>query len=292
MATPPFKPKPPTTLIGTIPATVPVADQKSLAAKVTEIHEAVQLNASQVQPNQPPGKPFDFSKVHLGIMIPCYGGQMTSATSSSLMGFMNLAARVGLTWSLEHMVNESLVQRARNGLCAKLMSNPAITHMLFIDADIGFDPESIIKLIVYDKDIISGAYPKKALPIAYNVNLERQTKVQGPLYTAYTVATGFLMFKRQVYQALLDAYPDERYVDDVGLGHQYEPWLANIFAVYVDQDKNSQAYKHLLSEDWAFCIRAKKLGYDLWVDSTIKLDHHGAYCFRGNTDLLQIKPKP
>ena len=74
------------------------------------------------------------------------------------------------------MVNESLVTRARNNLMAKMMTNPSATHFMFIDADIRFQPESILQMMACDKDVIGGLYPKKALPVNYVINLKRETR--------------------------------------------------------------------------------------------------------------------
>lgn len=254
---------------------------------VTEIIAAITKSAqSNAAPQQ--GTPFDFTKCHLHIGIPCYGGLLYTHCMTSLIKFFMLAQQVGLAWSLETMTNESLVNRARNGLMAKMMHNKDATHFMFIDSDIQFEAESILRMMIEDVSIISGLYPKKSLPVAYNVNLEKQTKVRGSIYTVFTAATGFLMFKRKVYEDLIAAYPQEKYVDDIGLGKQYEPWLYNIFGVYVEQDPTSLAYQHLLSEDWAFCLRAKKLGYDIWAHSGVSLNHIGTYCFEGNVDKLKL----
>lgn len=223
---------------------------------------------------------FDFSKCHLHIGLPCYGGQLFEATMTSLLQFVLIAQKYGLNWSLDTMANESLVQRARNNLMAKMMTNQHATHFMFIDSDIRFDPTSILQMIAADKDIIAGLYPKKGYPISLNLNVNQETKLQGPLFTVDTAATGFLMFKRKVYEDLIAAHPDSKYVDDVGLGKQYEPNMYAIFDCVID-DKG-----HYLSEDWTFCRRAKAIGYEIWADSRVILNHIGMHEFRGNADMM------
>ena len=70
------------------------------------------------------------------------------------------------------MVNESLITRGRNNLMAKMMTNTAATHFMFIDADIRFEPDAMLKMMACDKDVIAGLYPKKALPVNYVINLK------------------------------------------------------------------------------------------------------------------------
>jgi hypothetical protein len=187
-----------------------------------------------------------------------------------------MASQVGLNWSLDTMVNESLVTRARNNLMAKMMTNAAATHFMFIDADIRFQPESIFQMIACDKDVIGGLYPKKALPVNYVINLQPQTRIQGDIFTVDTMGTGFLLFKRHVYEKLIAAHPETKYVDDVGLGKQFEPMMYAIFDVAIDHKG------HYLSEDWQFCRRWSALGGEIWAHGKVLLNHIGHYEFQGD----------
>lgn len=241
--------------------------------------------AKQQQPQQQ-GVPFDFTKRHLHIGIPCYGGMVSEPTMTSLLRFILMAQQVGLNWSLDTMVNESLVTRARNNLMAKMMTNQAATHFMFIDADIRFQPESILQMMACDKDVIGGLYPKKALPVNYVINLKNETKVQGDIFTVDTMGTGFLMFKRHVYEQLCTAHPETKYVDDVGLGKQYEPNMYSIFDCKIDEKG------HYLSEDWLFCRRWAALGGEIWAHGKVLLNHVGHYEFVGDLSKMPQFAQP
>jgi hypothetical protein len=254
------------------------ANAKTHTDVVQQIRE-IQAQQAKDAP-QVAGTPYDFSKSHLHLGLPCYGGLVLESTMTSFIKFILLASKVGLSWSLDTMVNESLITRGRNNLMAKMMNNKAATHFMFIDADIRFEAEAIFQMMAADKDIIAGMYPKKAYPIAYNINLNQETKIQGPLFTVDTAATGFLMFKRNVYEKLIEAHPNTKYVDDVGLGKQFEPNMYAIFDCYIDEKG------HYLSEDWAFCRRAKALGYDIWADGRVLLNHTGTHEFQGDLSKL------
>jgi hypothetical protein len=207
---------------------------------------------------------------------------VSEPTMTSFLRFTLLAQQAGLNWSLDTMVNESLVTRARNNLMAKMMTNTQATHFMFIDADIRFQPDSILSMLAYDKDVIGGLYPKKTLPVNYVINLKPQTKIQGDIFTVDTMGTGFLLFKRDVYKRLIDAHPDCKYVDDVGLGKQYEPMMYSIFDCKIDERG------HYLSEDWLFCRRWQDLGGEIWAHSKVLLNHVGHYEYAGDLDKLKI----
>jgi hypothetical protein len=242
--------------------------------------------AQQAQQQQQQGVPFDFTKCHLHIGMPCYGGNVSEPTMTSLLRFILMAQQVGLNWSLDTMVNESLVTRARNNLMAKMMTNASATHFMFIDADIRFQPESILQMMACDKDVIGGLYPKKALPVNYVINLKRETKVQGDIFTVDTMGTGFLLFKKHVYVKLCAAHPECKYVDDVGLGKQFEPTMYSIFDVAIDEKG------HYLSEDWLFCRRWSALGGEIWAHGKVLLNHIGHYEFVGDLSKMPDFTKP
>jgi hypothetical protein len=248
--------------------------------------KAAAAQQAQQKQQQPQGTPFDFTKCHLHIGMPCYGGNVSEPTMTSLLRFILMAQQVGLNWSLDTMVNESLVTRARNNLMAKMMTNQSATHFMFIDADIRFQPESILQMMACDKDVIGGLYPKKALPVNYVINLKRETKVQGDIFTVDTMGTGFLLFKKEVYVQLCAAHPETKYVDDVGLGKQYEPTMYSIFDCEIDEKG------HYLSEDWLFCRRWSALGGEIWAHGKVLLNHIGHYEFVGDLSKMPDFTKP
>ena len=232
------------------------------------------------QGGQPQGVPFDFTKVHVHFGIPCYGGMITEPCMTSFLRFILMASKSGLQWSLDTMVNESLVTRARNSLMAKMMTNQAATHFMFIDADIRFQPEAIFMMLATDKDVIGGLYPKKALHISYVINVKPGTQIINDIFPVDTMGTGFMMFKRHVYEKLCAAHPETKYVDDVGLGKQYEPTMYAIFDCEVDEKG------HYLSEDWTFCRRWAKLGGEIYAHAKVLLNHSGHYEFAGDLSVL------
>ena len=120
--------------------------------------------------------------MHIHFLIPCYGGQISEVTFTSFVRFIARAPQLGLEWSLDTLVNESLIPRGRNALVARAMHNPRATHLMFLDADIGFDPEYILMLLQEDVEVIGGGYPKKSLPIDYWIFLTILTYVQDCLH--------------------------------------------------------------------------------------------------------------
>jgi len=229
-----------------------------------------------------PPEALDFlRKQHIHFCLPMYGGLCNEATFIAMIKFGIIAGKMGLNYSIDTMVNESLVTRARNNLMAKMMTNTAATHFMFIDADIRFQPEAIFMMLATDKDVIGGLYPKKALPISYVINVKPGTMIQNDIFPVDTMGTGFMMFKRHVYEKLCAAHPETKYVDDVGLGKQFEPTMYAIFDCVIDERG------HYLSEDWTFCYLWRMAGGKVFADTGIKLDHTGYHKYEGNVEELK-----
>jgi hypothetical protein len=102
-------------------------------------------------------------KPHVFIATPMYGGMCTGFYTQSMLQVPTIARNAGIDVSFSFMFNESLIQRARNALVHAFSKRPECTHLMFIDADIKFNPADIVSLVMADKDIICGIYPKKEI---------------------------------------------------------------------------------------------------------------------------------
>jgi hypothetical protein len=220
-------------------------------------------------------------KTHIHFAIPCYGGQVNEGTFASMIRFTMLAMKHNIPFSLDTMVNESLIPRGRNNLVAKFLANPAATHLMWVDADIRFDPESILRLVLHNVGVACGLYPMKGIPIKYVLNIVPDARRNGSLFEVSTSGTGFMLIKREIIENLCKAMPELKYKDSLNLGPQYEPHMYALFDTMIDENG------HYLSEDWTFCKRVREvLKTPIWVDTEIKLDHMGFYNFAGDVDQI------
>jgi hypothetical protein len=220
-------------------------------------------------------------KTHIHFAIPCYGGQVTENTFASMIRFTMLAMKHNIPFSLDTMVNESLIPRGRNNLVAKFLANPAATHLMWVDADIRFEPESILRLALHNVGVACGLYPMKGIPIKYVLNIVPGARRNGSLFEVSTAGTGFMLIKREIIENLCKAMPETKYKDSLNLGAQYEPHMYALFDTMIDDNG------HYLSEDWTFCKRVREvLKTPIWIDTEIKLDHMGAYNFAGDVNQI------
>src|ERR1700761_4079178 len=103
------------------------------------------------------------AKPHILVATPCFGGQVTSLYTLSLLALQRACAEIGVGLSFRLIAGDSLITRARNLAVQQFLASPEATHLLFIDADIGFSPEQALALLAADKEICGAVYPLKRL---------------------------------------------------------------------------------------------------------------------------------
>ena len=243
---------------------------EKLQEAVEEINEQPpqELAPGQVQVN------VDFirtTKVH--IAMPCYGGMLTESTFMSFIKWANTARQLNIDWTLETMVNESLISRARNTLTAKFLHMPDATHLMFIDADIGWEPWHLLVLLNRDVDVIGGLYPMKTMPIKWVVNGFDGAE-EGPdgFQEVSKAGTGFLLMKKHVFGKLESHPAVKQYKNDIGLDPVYDQYLKTYFDTAVRQNR-------YYSEDWTFCENWRDMGGKIYMDKRVLLRHSGSYVF-------------
>jgi hypothetical protein len=211
------------------------------------------------------------TRVH--ICMPCYGGMLTESTFMSYIKWSNTARQLGIDWTMETMTNESLISRARNTLTSKFLHNKESTHLMFIDADIGWEPWHLLVMLNRDVDVIGGLYPMKSLPVKWCVNGFDGAE-EGPdgLQEVSKTGTGFMLIKRHVFEKL-DQHPATKpFINDIGLPAELNPYMKTYFDTAVRENR-------YYSEDWTFCENFRDLGGKIWVDKRVLLKHTGTYVF-------------
>jgi hypothetical protein len=250
------------------------------------------------------------SKPNVLIATPCFGGLMTHVYVHSLLKLMTAAGKLDFTVGLLTAAHDSLITRSRNALVKSFLDSPAATHLMFVDADIGFEPEAIHRLLSFDGDVVAGMYPLKVVdwskmsraahpgmsaealrlsgmhfvgvPCTGTEREERRGFVTGKY-----AGTGFMMIRRGAIERMIASHPETRY----GAMHTYPAPLHagapfhNLFDCMIDPETGDY-----LSEDFTFCRRFRALGGKVWLDTESRLRHVGSMEFRGDTAVETTAP--
>jgi hypothetical protein len=230
--------------------------------------------------------------MHLVIGTPCYGGQMCTEYTQSLLALKEACMQYGIKMTCIFLGNESLIQRGRNTVAHHFLQMEDATHLMFIDADQRFRANDIALMIKADKGIIGGPVPMKglnwdrvrqgavlnhpnlaALSGIFNLNkLDGHDMVSPDVpFQVEHIGTGFMLIRRDVFEQL--AKHTQTYTNG-GASIAPEDEVHDFFRVQVEDGK-------LLSEDYHFCHEYRKQGGTVWAAPWCELGHFGAYCFSG-----------
>jgi len=241
-------------------------------------------------------------RFNLVVATPCFGGQVSSIYASSIFALQRAVHQMSnLSLKVHLRDGDALITRARANLVTLFLDDPAATHLLFIDADIGFAPEQAFRLIESGADVVAGCYPikrvnwdkaKRAMAanrpnlqsssLDYVLELDNSDEVR--VVNGFTrvryAGTGFLMIRRHVLERMC-AHPDYASLK-FSREHSLDALAGspNRFALFECMiDPATGTY---LSEDFAFCKRWTDIGGEIWADLESRLDHVGPSVFHGD----------
>lgn len=207
-------------------------------------------------------------KVLIG--TPCYDGKVDVWYADSLMHTIQLAYEKGVFIHPIYVSYDSLIQRARNSLFRFAVLGQ-YDDLFFIDSDTQWEPEWVFKLLERPEPIIGAALIKKSDDEAYTVKLldkDLKWSSDGKLIEADGIGTGFLKIGKFAFQRLWE-----------------------MSDLYIDKEKNEEHRMvcdvkvengDLVSEDYILCNKWKSLGYKVWLDPSITLNHIGIKKFKGD----------
>ncbi len=255
----------------------------------------------------------------LFVATPMYAGQCTGLYTRSLFGLTALATRFGIPVHLSTSFNEALIPRARNYLVDEFLRSDA-THMIFIDADIGFNPFDVLSMLAQQSsnpvddpyDIIAGPYPKKVISwekikmaidkgaignnpneltkymgdFVFNVKPGTDKVYLGKPVEVLEAGTGFMMIRRNTFDAFREKFPEYSYKPDDPRTEHFDGSREIHMYFQAEIDPKSRRY---LSEDYWFCQKCQEIDMKIFLCPWMKTCHVGSYVFGGSLlDLIQL----
>lgn len=240
------------------------------------------------------------------IGTPIYDSQVLARYHGSILGLLSRFRSLHPDIAFENcLIDGTLVARARNGIASLFLANESLTHLLFVDADMGFHPDLIRKMLAFNAPIVGVVYPRRQQDPARIVTVAREVSdpaLCGPIAQSYVgeedllrddtgalvvdrgfirmkrLGTGIMLIQRSALERMKQAYPDlvvqaERMYRTMGLE-------GDVFQAFESFPGPDGVY---YSEDYAFCQRwVDGCNGELWavVDETIF--HVGRQEFAGN----------
>lgn len=239
-----------------------------------------------------PPKPF------LYLATPCHGGLVNIFYLRSVLALQAACEARGIGLHVELLPSDGQIARARSRLAARFLADRRASHLFFVDADIGFEPENVFRLLGARKELIGGVCPLKgfdwdkvrvaakagvvdlmAAAVGYVVRFiptpDSSVEVEDGIAKVAYVGTGFQLIARAALQRVAAAHPElTADLSDI------EPGMAAAVMVF-DTMIEPETRQHL-SEDYAFCRRWRDLGGEIWADMQGRLTHVGQASYAGS----------
>lgn len=234
-------------------------------------------------------------KVALVVATPMYGGQCHAAYNVSVNRLRALIDGQGGRVGAIQVLNESLVNRARNSIVHQFLQLDA-THLLFCDADQSFEAEDVMAMLQQDKPIIAAPVPMKGLNWSaigraarmgvadedlhlYGgiFNLEHRHDDNGAWPIAWPrkikrIGCAFMLIQRHVFENLANVLPTYEHDLLDGMGGQQ---VTEFFPTRVEEGR-------LMSEDYGFLNRWRELAGEVWLAPWVDITHFGNFAFTGS----------
>ena len=263
-------------------------------------------------------------KYQVQLATPMYGGISHDIYQNSVLELVNTLSKANIPLHRCVITNDSLITRARNLCVAMFLANKDATHLLFVDADIQFRADYVIKMLWdtmhKDIDIVCGAYSKKGINwrsiheavknghddyktlthqnqnFAINPKHESTKLNAQGLIEVQEGATGFMLITRKAIEKLVSKYQHLKFENDIqGLDGSYTDYLYALFNTGVEGQgelKHIKKTKRFLSEDYYFSRLCQKQKIKIWMDPRIMLGHMGSYIFSGDITNIFTAEKP
>ena len=229
------------------------------------------------------------------LSTPCYGGLCLEKYMIGIIKLQLHLIKHGIQLYIDTTENESLVHRARNVAVGRFMQKTDADYFMFIDADVDFDPDSVLRLVNSGHDIAVACYPKKCVmwdqaasavkggddrnmamlssSLVLNFGASRRP-VENGFIEVLDGPTGFMLIKRDVFTKLEEKFP-QLWCKNDHQNRDFDDYHA-CFDCMIDPET-----KRYLSEDYAFCRRYQQMGGKIYADVHATMGHVGNLPFTG-----------
>lgn len=192
--------------------------------------------------------------------IPSLDAKVEVKTVQSLLAETEILDDMGHETSVSFVTGCSLITHARNDLCTTFLRS-GFDKLMFIDADVSWEPGAVMRLVHHAHDVVGGAYPYKRGEEGYPVTWLGSRERVGGLIEVDALPGGFLCVSRPALETIAVAHPERRYA----FGQDQH------FAFFDAPFQNGRLY----GEDNAFCALWRSIGGKVWIDPDLTLTHTG-----------------
>lgn len=199
---------------------------------------------------------------------PTYDKAVSLDYHQSLIETIFLLTQANVSWSTHVVAGKCFIDLARNEIVDAFLKSGA-TDLFFIDADVGWDAQTIGRMLAHAAPIVAGLVPKRDAECEAMYHQNALTGVlKDGLFEAKEAPTAFMRIKRGVFERLDEAYPELKTAD-------------REFA-HIPYFQSGIKKGGFVGEDIFFCRQWCALGESIWIDPDITFSHRGSKVWKGN----------
>ena len=217
------------------------------------------------------------------IFVPAFGQIITATTFLTTHGLRQALASKGIGGGISTLSFPDIAELRSMATTVWYDTMPNSTHLLFVDADMGFPPELVLDMLMFDEPLIGTIYPQRKLPLSWagSGTGTPTTERRGDFMLVEGIGMGCTLIRRDLITKMIDAYPE---LIDTRLalhpaGETMRQMGTNRLLRFFE--KMDLPERGLISEDLSFCIRWNKIGGQTWAAIGHKISHVGPFDFSG-----------
>ena len=237
------------------------------------------------------------TKPKVYVATPCYDSMRVEPTVSLLDMFSALGGS-GIECRFKS-VKTSLVTHGRNLLTAGFLDS-GFDYMLFVDADVEFTPEAVMRMLVPKKDVVVTPYRVKEEGMKYAVKFKDPDNVKILPWDLAEITegpAGLTLIHRKVFERLMDKHPElkinfnaatrMKMNDEIGaMEDAIDRYMYNFWDTTFRLDTGEWK-----GEDLSFCSLARGAGFKLYANLDSWTTHHGSRGWKGRFGDFLVQKK-
>lgn len=217
------------------------------------------------------------------IFVPAFGQIITATTFLTTHALRQHLMMKGIGGGISTLSFPDIAELRSMAVTVWYDTMPNSTHILFIDADMGFPPELVTDMMLFNEPVVGTVYPQRKLPLSWagSGTGGSQTERKGDFMLVEGVGFGCTLIRRDCIEKMIEKFPD---LIDTRLhlhpaGETLRQTGTNRLLRFFE--KMDMPERGLISEDLSFCLRWQECGGKTWAAIGHKMSHVGPYDYSG-----------
>lgn len=217
------------------------------------------------------------------IFVPAFGQMITATTFLTTHALQQHLASKGIQGGISTLSFPDIAELRAMAMTIWYDTMPDSTHLLFVDADMGFPPEIVSDMILLNEGVVGAIYPQRKLPLSWagsgtgTAHAERR----GNFMEVEGIGFGCTLIRRDVVTLMLEKMPNM--IDTRLAMHPAGDTIRGAGSNRIIRafEKLDLPERGIVSEDLSFCIRYRQCGGRVWGAIGYRMSHVGPFDYQG-----------